>query len=228
LFDKIPPHKSLFHVPENQGLPIGNLTSQFFANVYLNELDQFAKHNLKVKYYLRYVDDFLLLSHDKKQLKEWRAAIVLFLKERLQLELNFQKQIFQATDKGIDWLGYIIKPDHILVRRRVVKNLKRKLFQYNQILKNYSQKDEGGQLLLPLFANDPPLELIEKILAIVNSYFGHFKHANTFKLRTHLWQNHFGLLKNYIEPIDAHLSYFHIKERFKIHYQKLWRANKQK
>src|SRR3972149_1478289 len=59
LFKKIPPYKSLFHVPETQGLPIGNLTSQFFANVYLNKLDQFVKHKLKAKYYLRYVDDFM-------------------------------------------------------------------------------------------------------------------------------------------------------------------------
>ena len=214
LFDKIPPHKSLFHVPENQGLPIGNLTSQFFANVYLNELDQFAKHNLKVKYYLRYVDDFLLLSCDQKQLKEWRDAIVLFLKERLCLELNLKKQIFQETDKGIDWLGYIVKPDHILVRRRIVKNLKHKLFQYNQILENYSQKAESGQLLLPLFAKDPPLELIEKMLATVNSYFGHFNHADTFKLRTHLWEKHFQNLKNYIEPKDADLVCLQIKSDF--------------
>jgi len=214
LFDKIPPHKSLFHVPENQGLPIGNLTSQFFANVYLNELDQFAKHKLKAKYYLRYVDDFLLLSEDKDQLKQWRAAIVSFLKERLCLELNLKKQILQETNKGIDWLGYIIKPDHILVRRRIVKNFKRKLFQYNQILKNYSQKDEGGQLLLPLFANDPPLELIEKMLATVNSYFGHFKHADTFKLRTHLWENRFQKLRNYIEPKDPDLTCLQIKPEF--------------
>lgn len=214
LFDKIPPHKSLFHVPENQGLPIGNLTSQFFANVYLNELDQFAKHNLKIKYYLRYVDDFLLISSDQEQLKEWRAAIVLFLKERLCLELNLKKQILQETDRGIDWLGYIVKPDHILVRRRVVKNLKRKLFQYNQNLENYSQKDACGQLTLPLFVKDPPLELIEKMLATVNSYFGHFKHADTFKLRTHLWEKHFQKLKNYIEPKEPDLVCLQIKPDF--------------
>ena len=61
LLQAIPPHKSLFHIPDGKGLPIGNLTSQFFGNVYLNELDQFVKHELKVKYYLRYVDVFVLL-----------------------------------------------------------------------------------------------------------------------------------------------------------------------
>ena len=85
LFDKIPAHKSLFHVPKGQGLPIGNLTSQFFANIYLNELDQFAKHDLKARYYMRYVDDFLILSDYKNQLKEWRNQIIYFLEVSVHL-----------------------------------------------------------------------------------------------------------------------------------------------
>src|SRR3989338_8611090 len=106
----------------------------FFKNVYLNKLDQFVKHKLKAKYYLRYVDDFMLISDSQKQLEEWRSAIILFLKEHLQLELNPKKQILEATDAGIDWLGYIVKPNHILIRRRIVKTLKKKLFQMNQML----------------------------------------------------------------------------------------------
>jgi hypothetical protein len=160
------------------------------------------------------VDDFLLLSPDKNQLKDWRGEIISFLKEHLQLELNLQKQIFQATDKGIDWLGYIIKPKHILIRRRIVRNLKRKLFQYNQVLDNDSPQNECGQLLLPIFKKDPPLELIEKILATVNSYFGHFKYADTFKLRRHLYENHFQNLKNYLEPKDHDFTSLKIKSEF--------------
>jgi len=213
LFDKIPPHKSLFHVPENQGLPIGNLTSQFFANIYLNELDQFAKHRLKARYYLRYVDDFLFLSGDKNELKAWRDEIIQFLKKRLQLELNLQKQILQTTGKGIDWLGYIVKPRYILVRRQIVKALKRKLYLFNQILENYSHQPRQGQLLL-FPENEPPLELVEKMLATVNSYFGYFKHANTFKLRKHLWENHFQNLKNYLEPKDDNLAFLQIRPDF--------------
>lgn len=205
LFDKIPHHKSLFYVPKNQGLPIGNLTSQFFANVYLNELDQFAKHYLRTKYYIRYVDDFLILSTDKNQLKEWRSQIIYFLKQHLELNLNLQKQIIQTNDKGINWLGYIVKPTHILIRRRIVKALKNKLFLFNQILENYLR--QSGQ-------NEPPLELMQKILAVINSYFGHFKHANTFKLKKHLWDNHFKRLKTYFEPKDNRFSSIKIKSDF--------------
>jgi len=215
LFNKIPLHKSLFHVPKNQGLPIGNLTSQFFANVYLNELDQFVKHSLKAKYYLRYVDDFLLLSQEKNQLKEWGNKIDIFLKERLLLELNHQKTVFQNIDKGIDWLGYIVKPNYILVRRRVVKNLKRKLFLFNQILQNYlNNLAKQRQLLLPFLKNEPPLKLIEKMLSTINSYFGHFKHANTFKLRKYLYKNHFQNLRNYLEPKSSDFTSLRINPEF--------------
>lgn len=187
LFDCIPPHKSLFHVPKNQGLPIGNLTSQFFANVYLNELDQFAKRRLKSKYYLRYVDDFLFLSPNKEQLKKWRDEVSVFLKDRLGLELNIKKQILQPTDKGVDWLGYIVKPGRVLVRPRVVRAFKRQLSLINKAI-------------LPFAGSDPPIETIEKMLATVNSYLGFFQHADTFKLRTKLHNKNFGLINNYLEP----------------------------
>lgn len=68
LFSQVPPQKSLFNIPKGQGLPIGNLTSQFFANLYLNELDQFVKHKLKCRYYIRYVDDFIILEESRKRL----------------------------------------------------------------------------------------------------------------------------------------------------------------
>ena len=202
LFDKIPLHKSLFHVPKNQGLPIGNLTSQFFANIYLNELDQFAKHHLKAKYYIRYVDDFLILSCDKNQLKEWRNQIIYFLEQRLRLNLNLQKQIIQTNDKGINWLGYIIKPDHILIRRRTVKNLKRKLYLFNQKILNLNL-EHPIRLWTPELCKD-----FKEIFAVINSYYGFFKYANTFQLRRHIYEKHFGILKNYLTPADKKYSYF--------------------
>ena len=85
---RIPAHKTLFGTGPGKGLPIGNLNSQFFANVYLNALDQFVKHTLKCSHYLRYCDDFVLLAEGREQLVEWRQRIRCFLRERLHLQLN--------------------------------------------------------------------------------------------------------------------------------------------
>lgn len=114
----IPPGKSLFGRPSHLGLPIGNLPSQFGANVHLNELDQFAKHRLRVRHYIRYVDDFILLHESPRQLNAWRAAIETFLEERLALQLNPAKTVLQPVDRGIDFVGQVIKPHRRVIRRR--------------------------------------------------------------------------------------------------------------
>ena len=193
LFDLIPDHKSLFKVSSDQGLPIGNLTSQFFANVYLNELDLFVKHKLKANYYLRYVDDLVLLSRNKQQLKFWQKEISGFLRRELKLELHPNKQIIQDINKGINFVGFITKPSHILIRRRIVKSLKGKLWNLNKYSGELSKKQ------------------IKNILSVVNSYYGHFKHAQTFSLREKLWQEDFNILQKYLEPVDKKISYFKIK-----------------
>ena len=100
-------------------LPIGNLTSQFFANVYLDTLDQFVKHQLKAPYYGRYCDDFVLLAEDRAVLERQEAEIKEFLSDELRLTLNDRKRLRPVSD-GIDFLGYIIRPDYLLVRRRVI------------------------------------------------------------------------------------------------------------
>ena len=192
LFSLIPDHKSLFKVPPDQGLPIGNLTSQFFANVYLNELDQFVKHTLKAKYYLRYVDDLVLLSQDKEQLKIWRNEVNEFLRNKLKLTLHPQKQILQDINKGINFVGFIVKPNYVLMRRRAVANLKDKLWKFNQNSNVFTGPE------------------IKQILFTVNSYYGQFKHAQTFNLRQKLWQKNFGSLQKFLEPVDKSFSYFKI------------------
>jgi len=128
-FERVPPHKRLGHAGAEWGLPIGNLTSQFFANVYLNELDQFVKHTLKCRHYLRYVDDFILLHPDPERLRQWEREIETFLRERLQLELKAERKL-RPVSNGADFLGYIVRPDYILVRRRVVGNLREKLQRF--------------------------------------------------------------------------------------------------
>ncbi len=116
----IPPQKSLFGRPAHLGLPIGNLSSQFGANVYLNELDQFVKHRLRVRHYIRYVDDFVLLHESPAQLNAWRAAIEAFLPERLGVELNPRKTVLQPLSRGVDFAGHVIKPHRRTIRRRTL------------------------------------------------------------------------------------------------------------
>lgn len=92
VFNKVPRHKSLLLAPSGKGLPIGNLTSQFFANVYLNELDQFVKHSLKARYYGRYVDDMVLLHDDPQVLNDWCQRIDDFIHKNLLLRLHPAKK----------------------------------------------------------------------------------------------------------------------------------------
>lgn len=130
LWRHIPPHKTLFGTENRRGLPIGNLTSQFFSNVYLNELDQFVKHHLKARHYLRYSDDFVLVHEDPAQLLAWRGQIETFLAERLRLSLTDPLAKPRLIGNGVDFLGYIVRPDYLLVRRRVVSRLKARLAGY--------------------------------------------------------------------------------------------------
>lgn len=151
-----------------QGIPLGNLTSQIFANIYLNELDQFIKQSLKVKYYLRYADDFVILSATKRNLRDeqaWPGCVVKpieeFLGDNLKLQLHPQKIIHRKLDWGIDFLGYIILPHYILPRtktkKRIFKNLKEKI-----------STDNFNQSL--------------------QSYLGYLSHSDSFKLRQRLKQ----------------------------------------
>lgn len=121
LLERVPPHKRLTNWPSSKGLPIGNLLSQFGANVYLNELDQFIKHRLRCRHYVRYVDDFVLVHEDPQQLRAWLAEIEAFLPSHLSIELNPKKTILQPVSRGVDFVGHVIKPWRRTTRRRTVK-----------------------------------------------------------------------------------------------------------
>ncbi len=122
LLARVPPHKSLFNAPADTGLPIGNLSSQFFANVHLDALDQRVKHRLRAPYFVRYVDDFVLLHHSADWLNAAHADIAAFLPERLGCQLNPRKTILQPVDRGIDFVGFVVKPWSRTTRRRSVSN----------------------------------------------------------------------------------------------------------
>lgn len=117
LFNRVPQHKRLAAQPAHRGLPIGNLSSQFFANVYLDALDQFAKHTLRAKHYIRYVDDFVFLHESPQQLNQWLAQVEAFL-PGLGAKLNPTKTILQPVDRGVDFVGHVIKPWRRTTRKR--------------------------------------------------------------------------------------------------------------
>lgn len=117
-----------FSKTDKTGLPLGNVTSQLFANIYMNEFDQFVKRKLGVKYYLRYSDDFIILSRDKNELLDFIPLIREFLRRKLILCLHEDKIILRKYSQGIDFLGYVVLPYHRVLRtktkRRIFKKVK--------------------------------------------------------------------------------------------------------
>ena len=153
-------------------MPIGNLTSQLFANIYLNELDQFVKHELRVKYYARYTDDFVIVSENKAYLEGLAPKISDFLHTRLALSLHPYKVFIRKYRQGIDFLGYVVCINHIMVRKKTMRRIDRKLRGRIQEFKDKTISEET------LFAS-------------LNSYLGVLSHANahdmTEKLRNQFW-----------------------------------------
>jgi hypothetical protein len=166
----IPPHKRLCNAAPGCGLPVGNLTSQFFANVYLNALDQFVKHTLKVRHYVRYVDDFVLLADTPAQLQHWQAQIADFLHHTLRLRLRDVSPL-HPCHQGVDFLGYVVFAHHRRVRQRVVQHCRAKLQRWHQ------QHRQAHRVR--------PAD-VQQLQALLGSYWGHFVHANSVRLRQQL------------------------------------------
>ncbi|NYZ76790.1 RNA-directed DNA polymerase, partial [Candidatus Micrarchaeota archaeon] len=147
-----------------KGMPLGNLTSQFFANVYLNELDYFVKHKLKAKYYLRYVDDFVILHRDRKVLEKWKSEIGAFLKENLKLELHPEKSRIIPIRNGVTLLGFRVFYRYRLLKksnaRRIWKRLER-----------FKQKYDAGEMER------------DEIVQSLEGWFAYAGFANTHNLR---------------------------------------------
>ncbi len=148
---------------ERKGLPLGNLTSQLFANIYMNEFDQFVKHDLHVRRYIRYTDDFIIVDADKEYLQTLIPRCARFLDEQLSLTLHPKKIEIKALHQGVDFLGYITFPHHRLVRtktkRRMAAKLHRRVGEYEA---GRSDKKQVEQSL--------------------RSYLGVLSHANTHEL----------------------------------------------
>jgi retron-type reverse transcriptase len=108
--------QSFYSTESGKGLPLGNLTSQLFVNIYMNEFDQFVKHRLKAKYYIRYADDFVILSTDRNEVEIFRQKASDFLTERLKLSLHPNKVSIETFSSGIDFLGWVHFPKHRVLR----------------------------------------------------------------------------------------------------------------
>ncbi len=115
------------NILQRKGVPIGNLTSQLFANIYLNKFDQFIKHDLKIKHYCRYTDDFVIVSDNQSYLNDLIPKIKTFLRSHLQLELHPSKMSIRKFQQGIDFLGYVSLPYHRVIRSKTRQRMYRKL-----------------------------------------------------------------------------------------------------
>ncbi len=144
---------------KDKGVPLGNLTSQIFANIYMNELDQFIKHKLKIKYYLRYADDFVILSDDRNYFRGLTIRISNFLESSLKLALHENKVIIGKYTRGIDFLGYVVLPYAILPRTRTKKRMFRKLKEKV----NLSNFDQSLQSYLGYLSHANSHELTEEV-----------------------------------------------------------------
>lgn len=114
-----------------KGLPLGNLTSQLLVNVYMNEFDHFVKHKLKTKYFIRYADDFVVLSSNQKELENFPPLIQKFLSDKLKLDLHPQKVSIRTLASGVDFLGWIHFPDHRVLRTTTKRRMMRRLRSFS-------------------------------------------------------------------------------------------------
>jgi retron-type reverse transcriptase len=150
-------------VSRKKGIPIGNLTSQFFANLYLNDFDHFIKQTLGCRHYIRYCDDFVVFGNDKYQLKDTKQSITEYL-ATLRLRLHPHKSRVFRTKEGVDFLGYRIYPDFMRVRKNNVKRFRKRLRMMARLYKE-------GRIGL------------QDIQSSIHSWIGHVKHADSYGLR---------------------------------------------
>ena len=153
-----------------KGLPIGNLTSQFFANLYLNELDYFIKFDLRARYYLRYMDDFLVFGNGEKELLKIREMIRDFLKNSLDLSLHESKSQVYKTKHGIKFLGFRIFKDYRRITSDNVRRFRKRLKRFTYLFENSNIK-------------------ADEICDSVRCWVAHSKYANTKGLRLNIWNN---------------------------------------
>ncbi len=156
-----------------EGLPLGNVTSQLFANIYLNELDKFAKHNLKEKYYLRYCDDFIILSENREHLIYSVSEFDSFLQNKLKLNLHPNKIIIRKYRQGIDFLGYVVLPHRRVLRiktkKRIIKKTKGKRSDLQSEIISEESFNQSLQAYLGVLKHCEGWEIEKEIASLLDS-----------------------------------------------------------
>jgi len=164
--------RAYYDARKNKGFPIGNLTSQLFGNIYLNDFDHFVKFRLGCRYYGRYVDDMVIVHRDKEYLKSIISALRGYLRENLGLELHDKKIYLQHFSKGVSFLGAVIKPYRIYIKNQTKGNFYKKIIYWNDYL------EKNGNKLSE--------EEIKQFISSTNSYLGTMKHYKTYRIRRKL------------------------------------------
>lgn len=165
----LPASKSLFNKEENHGLPIGNLTSQLFSNIYLHDFDCFVKNDLQIKYYGRYVDDFVIVHRDCQYLKDLLPKLSTFLSGTLGLTLHPKKIYLQHYSKGVNFLGAVIKPHRNYIANRSKRNFKNCIATCERKLSNNEEV--------------PDTRSLHNVRNSINSYLGIMQHYRTYNIR---------------------------------------------
>lgn len=198
----LPLGKSLFHVGPRLGLPIGNLTSQLFANFYMDDFDKYVTDTLDFKYYGRYVDDFVVISRDRERLKEAVPQLRRYLNERLCLELHPDKVYLQSCCHGVKFTGAVIKRERLYVANRSVGYCWDGITRHNAV------------------ANDhrPTTDEVAAFRSTVNSYFGLMSHYRSWNIKKAMkrhfspyWWNVVQIRKGYVADKKRKLNLREIK-----------------
>jgi hypothetical protein len=177
----LPRDKSLFCSGKNKGLPIGNLTSQLFSNVYLNDFDHFMKYKLGCRYYGRYVDDFFAVSRDKEFLKKIKKKAEDYLREKCFLHIHKNKVYLQHFTKGVDFLGAYVKPYRIYIKNKIKGNFYKVIRNWNTRMSSPVSPSKGDK---PVALGGRHKEEIRDFVYRANSYLGIMSHFQTKKLRS--------------------------------------------
>lgn len=195
LWKKLDKGKSLFNVGSERGLAIGNLTSQIFANLYLNGMDHYIQDELGFKYYGRYVDDFIIISDDKEKLKKAVKLICKFAEEKLSMKIHPDKRYFQHYSKGVKFIGGVLKKG----RKYIANRSKGALY--------YKLKTEFAE---------PSEDKLDDLISSVNSYLGYMRHFDSFNERKKILIDS-GLLDKWKDYIIIHKKLIKIT---KVHKEK--------